>query len=195
MRHGRDEIRAAQRPTLMRGNRDEGRFVEFAEQRRQLGKDRAFRASSSPAGAERPRNIGKCMWSVWKCRMSKSVDTLTHVLEPQYVERGESDRGPAPAARTEARSRTSSRRGFGAAARKQRHLMALAHQLFGEIGNDPLCAPIERGRHAFHEWEICAFFIRNPIWPANNQTPRAASSSWSPPAKATTAEISQHRKT
>ena len=43
-------------------------------------------------------------------------------------------------------------RRLGVAAREERHLMSLPHQLLGQVGNNPLCAAIELRWNALDQW-------------------------------------------
>src|SRR5688500_18490748 len=48
--------------------------------------------------------------------------------------------------------------GHRVTAGKQRHLMPLTHELFGQVGDDALCTTVKPGRHAVEKWR----YLCNP---------------------------------
>ena len=125
----------------------------------------------------------------------KILDSLANMLDLQHIVGGRITDLREPERLRRAGDEL--RRGFRAAAREKRHFMALAHQLFGEIGDDPLRASIKRRRHAFHQRRDLRNFHRQSRYCRQAAKPRAPhrGSDRSLPAEATIAEISLHPET
>jgi hypothetical protein len=73
--------------------------------------------------------------------------TMKYLFQQADVMRELIDTGLVEAQRTRD-DRDQSRRRHRIAARKERHVVTLRHELFGEIRDDPLGPAVERGRNA-----------------------------------------------
>jgi len=148
VQHGRDPLRR-KHPPLIIGDGNERHLGEFVEQHAVEGKvetamQRGHRWRSQAADEREVKKIRVKMRDVDVAGMPADLFELHHSVRRRVGHLREAE--GSWSARNELGRR------LGVAAREERHLMSLPHQLLGQVGNNPLGAAIELRWNALDQW-------------------------------------------